>query len=45
MYCELKRGRVTGDEILSDLMSCVGVYEKYQNYSENLVKEPQAPAR
>jgi len=38
MYCDFKRSGITGDEILSDLMSCVGVYEKYQDFSQNLVK-------
>ncbi len=41
MYCDFKRSGITGDEILSDLMSCVGVYEKYQDFSQNLVKKSE----
>ncbi|KPJ57740.1 MAG: hypothetical protein AMS15_09700 [Planctomycetes bacterium DG_23] len=40
MYCNFRRSNITGDEILNDLMSCIGVYEKFQDFSQNLVKGP-----
>jgi len=45
MYCEIKRGNITGDEILNELMSCVGVYEKYMDFSQNLIKGPASAER
>ena len=42
MYCDFKRRNITGDEILNQLMSCVGVYEKYQDFSQNLIKAPES---